>query len=129
MRQQGYGRILINSSILGFITFPMRGAYNASKFALEGLFDTLRLELNGSNIFVSLIEPGSITSHFRKNAKKAFEDNLYHHPKILENSFHKEYYKKVYERLNKEENALIKKNTLILLHYLPTQYLKEFAMH
>jgi len=59
MRQQGYGRIIVNSSILGFIAFPMRGAYNASKFALEGLFDTLRLELKSSNIFISLIERGT----------------------------------------------------------------------
>ncbi len=105
MRQQGYGRILLNSSILGFIAFPMRGAYNASKFAIEGLFDTLRLELNGTGITVSLIEPGPITSDFRKNAKVAFEENIYNQPKILDVSPHQEHYKQVMARLNKEGNA------------------------
>ena len=59
MRAQGFGRIIQNSSILGFVAMPMRGAYNASKFAIEGFSDTLRLELAGSNIHVSLIEPGT----------------------------------------------------------------------
>lgn len=68
MRQQGYGRIIYNSSILGFVAMKFRGAYNASKFALEGLADTLRLELKNSGIHVVLIEPGPITSEFRKNA-------------------------------------------------------------
>ena len=68
MRKQGSGRILYNSSILGFVAMKYRGAYNASKFALEGLVDTLRLELHGTNIQLCLIEPGPITSQFRKNA-------------------------------------------------------------
>ncbi len=72
MRRQGYGRIIQNSSILGFITLKYRGAYNASKFALEGLTDTLRLELRGSNIHVSLVEPGPIESAFRENAYLAY---------------------------------------------------------
>ncbi|SMG64277.1 short-chain dehydrogenase/reductase SDR, partial [methanotrophic bacterial endosymbiont of Bathymodiolus sp.] len=50
MREQGGGRIIYNSSVLGFIAMAYRGAYNASKFALEGLVDTLRLELYGTNI-------------------------------------------------------------------------------
>ena len=90
MRQQGYGRIILNSSILGFIALSMRGAYIASKFAIEGLFDTLRLELNGSGIFVSLIEPGPIESDFRKNAKLAFEEHIYNRPDVLEKSIHKD---------------------------------------
>jgi len=76
MRRQGYGRIVQNSSILGFISLPFRGAYNASKHALEGLTDTLRLELRGSGIHVSLIEPGPITSRFRANAHGAFRANI-----------------------------------------------------
>lgn len=68
MHAQGYGRIIQNSSVLGFAAMPFRGAYNASKFALEGLTDTLRQELSDSPIHVSLIEPGPITSDFRKNA-------------------------------------------------------------
>ncbi|MGH1487530.1 MAG: SDR family NAD(P)-dependent oxidoreductase [Cellvibrionaceae bacterium] len=105
MRQQGYGRIIINSSVLGIIAFPMRGAYNASKFALEGLFDTLRLELNNTNIFISLIEPGPISSNFRKNAKIAFEQNLYNEKEIIDNSVHKDYYQQVMARLSKEGNV------------------------
>ncbi len=102
MRKQSYGRILINSSVLGIIAFPMRGAYNASKFALEGLFDTLRLELKNTGIFISLIEPGPITSDFRKNAKKAFENNVYTNKAVMEKSAHKNHYQQVLERLNKE---------------------------
>ncbi len=72
MREQGHGRIIQNSSVLGFVALPYRGAYVASKFALEGLSDTLRLELHGSGISVSLIEPGPIESRFRANAEQAF---------------------------------------------------------
>lgn len=106
MRRQGYGRILLNSSVLGFIALPMRGAYNASKFAIEGLFDTLRLELIDTNIFVSLIEPGPITSDFRKNAQKAFEENIYNRPDIFDSSVHKEHYQQVMDRLQKEGDAV-----------------------
>lgn len=73
MRARGSGRIAINSSILGFAAMPYRGAYNASKFALEGFADTLRQELIGSNIEVGLIEPGPITSRFRPNAEAQFD--------------------------------------------------------
>ncbi|MDX1823264.1 MAG: SDR family oxidoreductase [Thiohalomonadales bacterium] len=76
MRKQGYGRIIQNSSVLGLIALPFRGAYNASKFALEGLTDTLRLELFETNIYISLIEPGPIESRFRANAFKAFQQNI-----------------------------------------------------
>ncbi len=76
MRRQGQGRIIQNSSILGFAAMPFRGAYNASKFALEGLTDTLRLELYGSGIHVSLIEPGPIASRFRQNALLALKANI-----------------------------------------------------
>ncbi len=73
MRRQGHGRIIQNSSVLGLIVMPFRGAYNASKFAMEGMTDTLRLELKGSNIFISLIEPGPIETKFRANAFKAYQ--------------------------------------------------------
>jgi NAD(P)-dependent dehydrogenase (short-subunit alcohol dehydrogenase family) len=76
MRRQGYGRIIQNSSVLGIISLPFRGAYNASKHALEGLTDTLRLELNATAIHISLIEPGPITSHFRANAYLQFTNNV-----------------------------------------------------
>lgn len=76
MRAQGHGRILFNSSVLGFAAMRWRGAYNASKYAMEGLADTLRLELAGSGIHVCLIEPGPITSRFRPNALKKFMDHV-----------------------------------------------------
>ncbi|KTD75167.1 SDR family NAD(P)-dependent oxidoreductase [Legionella waltersii] len=68
MRKQGGGRIINISSILGIISLPFRGAYNASKYAVEGLSDTLRLELKDSGIKVITIEPGPIESRFRDNA-------------------------------------------------------------
>jgi len=101
MRAQGYGRIIQNSSILGLIALKYRGAYNASKYALEGLSDTLRLELADSDIHVSLIEPGPIRSAFRKNAFKAFEDNI-----NVESSVHKPQYLAMQSRLQKEGDAM-----------------------
>jgi len=76
MRHQCRGRIVYISSLLGYVALPYRGAYNASKYALEGLVDTLRLELRGSCIYVSLIEPGPVRSRFRENAYAAFQRNI-----------------------------------------------------
>lgn len=101
MRRQGYGRIIQNSSVLGFVSMPYRGAYNASKYAIEGLSDTLRLELHGSNVYVSLIEPGPIASRFRMNAVKALEKYI-----DIDNSVHREKYQGVRSRLNKPGPAV-----------------------
>ena len=101
MRKQGHGRIIYNSSVLGLVAMKYRGAYNASKFALEGLADTLRLELNGTNIHVSLIEPGPILSNFRKNAFILYKQNI-----DPANSFHKETYHAMEARLQKEGAAV-----------------------
>ncbi|MFP4696982.1 SDR family NAD(P)-dependent oxidoreductase [Thiohalospira sp.] len=76
MREQGHGRIVFDSSVLGLVALPFRGAYNASKFALEGMADTLRLELAGTGIHVSLIEPGPIRSRFRENALANFRNHI-----------------------------------------------------
>lgn len=97
MRRQGHGRIIQNSSVLGFVALRFRGAYTASKYALEGLTDTLRLELAGSGIYVSLIEPGPIASHFRENAFKAYQRNI--HP---DNSVFRDNYLRMEERLTKQ---------------------------
>jgi len=97
MRRQGHGRIVMNSSVLGLVALKYRGAYNCSKFALEGLTDTLRLELEGSNIHVSLIEPGPIQSAFRRNAFRAFQDNI-----DLANSAHRATYDAVVKRLSNQ---------------------------
>lgn len=72
MRKAGTGRIVMNSSVLGYVALPYRGAYTASKHALEGITDTLRLELHGSGVYVSLIQPGPVSSRFRANALAAF---------------------------------------------------------
>ncbi len=97
MRQQGYGRIIYNGSVLGIIALPFRGAYNASKYALEGLTDTLRLELYGSGIGVSIIEPGPVTSKFRKNAFLKYQENI-----DKEQSFFKTSYEGMEARLKKQ---------------------------
>lgn len=73
MRVQGHGRIVQCSSVLGLVTMPWRGAYNATKFALEGLTDTLRIEMRDTPFHVVLIEPGPITSRFRANSVPQFE--------------------------------------------------------
>lgn len=101
MRRQGYGRIIQNSSVLGFVSMPFRGAYNASKYAIEGLSDTLRLELSDTDIYVSLIEPGPITSQFRVNSLKALEKHI-----DIDNSFHRDKYRGVLKRLNKKGPAV-----------------------
>ncbi|MCG8027484.1 MAG: SDR family oxidoreductase [Candidatus Thiodiazotropha taylori] len=100
MRAQGTGRIIQNSSILGFMTLPYRGAYVASKYALEGLTDTMRLELAESGIKVSLIEPGPIESRFRDNALAMWQKNI-----DPESSVHRIYYQSTLERLRKQGAA------------------------
>ncbi len=73
MRAQGAGRIVQNSSVLGLAALKWRGAYVATKFALEGLSDVLRLEMAGTGIEVILIEPGPVTSRIRENSIPHFE--------------------------------------------------------
>ena len=73
MRAQGKGKILNCSSVLGFVAIPWRGAYNSTKFALEGLTDTLRIEMRNTNINVILIEPGPISTKIRENSIPHFE--------------------------------------------------------
>ena len=100
MRAQGHGRIVYNSSILGFAAMRWRGAYNASKFAMEGVCDTLRQELHGTGIFVSLVEPGPIESRFRPNALQRFLKNI-----DVNGSVHREEYERQLVRLKKEGHA------------------------
>ena len=100
MRRQGHGRIVQCSSVLGYAPFPYRGAYSMSKFALEGLSDTLRMELRGSGIHVSLVEPGPIATRFRANALTAFRRWV-----TIEGSVHEAQYRRQLERLQKEGPA------------------------
>lgn len=73
MRAQGHGRIVNCTSVMGFTAYPWRGAYVATKFGLEGLTDTLRLELHNTPIHVCLIQPGLITTKFGENSGRNFE--------------------------------------------------------
>ena len=101
MRRQGYGRIIQHSSILGLISLRFRGAYNASKYAIEGLCDTLRLELDGTNIFVVTMNTGPIHSKFRDNATKKFLQYIDPQKSV----FAKEYASEVLERKEKKSES------------------------
>ncbi|MBL1377512.1 SDR family oxidoreductase [Zobellella iuensis] len=90
------GRIIQNSSVLGLVAMQFRGAYNATKFALEGYTDTLRLELAGTGVHVSLLEPGPIETRFRANARDAFLRHI-----DPEQSRHRQGYRQTLARLQK----------------------------
>lgn len=100
MRKENVGRVIYISSVLGFVAMPFRGPYIASKFAIEGLVNTLRLELSDTNIKFSLIQPGPIESKFRANAYLAFKENV-----DSSKSNYKEQYNTMIERLESEKNA------------------------
>lgn len=100
MRRQGEGRIIYNSSLLGYAAMPYRGAYNCSKYALEGLVDTLRLELRGTGIHLSLVEPGPILSRFRANAVEKFRQHI-----DVPSSPHRAQYEAMQQRLTKQGAA------------------------
>lgn len=116
MRKQGHGRIIYNSSVLGLVAMRYRGAYNASKFALEGLADTLRLELHGTDIHISLIEPGPILTDFRQNSLALYKKNI-----DAEHSVHKAAYMAMEERLEKEGAAV--------MFTLPAEAVTEKVIH
>jgi NAD(P)-dependent dehydrogenase (short-subunit alcohol dehydrogenase family) len=99
MRKQGHGRIVQCSSVLGFVSMAYRGAYNASKYAIEGLTDTLRLELKSSNIDIILLEPGPINTQFRANALTAFNQHI-----EVEKSIHQPQYNQQIARLASESS-------------------------
>ena len=96
MRAAGRGRIIQCSSVLALVAMKYRGAYVASKFALEGLTDTLRMELRGSGIEVVTIRPGPIATRFVAHAIETFEANV-----DLEGSVHAEVYRRRLERLRR----------------------------
>lgn len=135
MRKQGHGRIIQNTSILGIITMPNRGNYNASKFALEAFTSTLRQELRRTNIRVSIIAPGPIETQFRATAYKGYQETL-----IQKESFHQAAYKKMVEQftspsktekiLTQTPDAVVKK----LIHALESnspraRYYVSFPAH
>ncbi|MFT5836221.1 MAG: short-subunit dehydrogenase [Sulfurimonas sp.] len=114
MRKQGYGRVIQHSSVLGIISLRFRGAYNASKYAIEGLCDTLRLELMETNIHVCTINTGPVSSDFRKNAIKMFQKNV-----ILEGSiFEKAYNEELLTVKEKENDPFTKGSEVVIKNIL-----------
>jgi NAD(P)-dependent dehydrogenase (short-subunit alcohol dehydrogenase family) len=103
LRKNGTGRIIQCSSVLGLSAMKWRGPYNSSKFAIEGLTDTLRLELRGSGIDVITINPGPIESQFVPNARAAFERNV-----DMSNSHYKDVFEKQRARLDRGGNSSFK---------------------
>lgn len=101
MRSAGAGRIVMISSVLGLVSLPYRGAYNASKYALEAISDAYRLELQGSGVHMALVEPGPILSRFRENSLKAFHRHI-----DPEKAVHKKAYQGIEERLSKKGAAV-----------------------
>jgi len=99
-REAGTGRIVQISSIVGLVSLAYRGAYNASKYALESLSDTMRLELAATGIHVSLVEPGPIESRFRSNAMAAYLAHI-----DRDRSAHRDHYCAVEERLQAQDNT------------------------
>ena len=97
MREQGHGRIVQCSSVLGLVAFPWRGAYVATKYAIEGLTDTLRLELRDTDIQVVLIEPGPITSKLREKAIPVFEKYIDWENSALREKYEGSLLKRLYE--------------------------------
>ncbi len=100
MRSQKRGRIVFHSSILGLVSLRFRGAYNASKYALEGYADTLRLELRGSGIQVSTLNTGPVISRFRDNAYEAFKREI-----VPEGSAHALAYRQAIARFESTQKA------------------------
>ena len=89
LRAQGGGRIVMCSSVLGIVSGPYRGAYAASKFALEALTDALRVELAPSGIHVALLEPGPIETEFLPSTLADFKKSI-----DIEGSPHRDYYRR-----------------------------------
>ncbi|MGD9195190.1 MAG: SDR family NAD(P)-dependent oxidoreductase, partial [Methyloceanibacter sp.] len=97
MRARNAGRIVQCSSVLGLLAAPYRGAYCASKFAIEALTDTLRMELKDTGIYVTLIEPGPIRTRFVETAIKHYKRHI-----DMDNSAHSAIYR---ERLARMEDG------------------------
>jgi len=87
--------------LLGYVSFAYRGAYNASKYALEALSETMRLELRHTNIHVSLVEPGPVVSRFRDNAYQAYKQNI-----DRQHSHYRELYAAMEQRLEGKKGRM-----------------------
>jgi len=111
MRAQGYGRIIQHSSVLGLVSLRFRGAYNATKYAIEGLCDTLRLELANDDIYVSTINTGPVHSNFRVNATKKFYEHIYNRPTVFQKEYEKEL---IPHKENKEKDPFTRDSDVVI---------------
>ena len=102
MRSAGEGRIVQISSILGVVSLPLRGVYNASKDALESYSDTLRMELAGTEVQVCLVLPGPIRSQFRANARRVFHESI-----DVEHSHFSRVYKRILKALDRNRGEVM----------------------
>ena len=133
MRKQGYGRIIQHSSVLGIIALRFRGAYNASKYAIEGLCDTLRLELMDTDIYVCTVNTGPVHSDFRKNAIIKFKQNVTH----LGSNYEEEYKKELLDTQTKDDDIFTKDSIVVIRNILDAleskkpkpRYYNTFATH
>jgi short-subunit dehydrogenase len=100
MRRQQHGCIINISSVLGLVSMAYRGAYSASKYAVEALSDSLRLELRGTGIHVVLVEPGPIVSHFRQTASAVTRENI-----DMTASTHRKIYEDMLERQQQQKDS------------------------
>ena len=131
MRKQGYGKIIQHSSVLGLVSLFGRGAYNASKYAIEGLTDTLRLELAGTHIYPVLLNTGPITSEFRNNAMQKLRENVDIEHSLFSHRYHKSLEaKKSSVPFNEEAIAVAKVVHTILLstHPKPRYYITKATL-
>jgi short-subunit dehydrogenase len=111
MRKQGHGRIIQHSSVLGIISLRFRGAYNASKYAIEGLCDTLRLELMETDIHICTINTGPVSSDFRKNATKMFKKNVDYKSSIWRDAYEAE----LLERKESKDSDMFTKSSDVVI--------------
>ena len=111
MRAQGYGRIIQHSSVLGIVSLRFRGAYNATKYAIEGLCDTLRLELADDEIYVSTINTGPVHSDFRINATKKFYEHIHEKPTVFKEAYEKEL---IPHEENKEKDPFTRDSDVVI---------------
>ena len=123
MRNHGHGRIIHNSSVLGFVSMPFRGAYCATKFALEALTNAQRQEYIGTDIKFILIEPGPIKTAFRDKSALQFEKWIDYPNAYRRDFYESEVKKRLYDRSQKPDrfelppSAVTKK----LIHALESQ--------
>jgi len=123
MRKQGHGRIVQCSSVLGFAALRYRGAYNSTKFAMEGLTDTLRLEMHGTGIDIILIEPGPITTKIRKNSQKPFEKWINWEASARRPEYEKAFLPRLYDESGKKDTFELPPETVTkkLIHALESK--------